>query len=101
MGLGSGFPVGAWAGLAPRPVFLRPYTSHYRNRESLVRRQAAERHLEDGGIYGKRWWTTLYRRNLFATATVFGGRGEITVTRGRGRRKAWSMVTACLAPCQH
>ena len=32
MGLGSGFPVGAWAGLAPRPVFLRPYTSHYRNR---------------------------------------------------------------------
>ena len=60
MGLGSGFPVGAWAGLAPRPVFLRPYTSHYRNRESLVRRQAAERHLEDGGIYSKRWWARLY-----------------------------------------
>ena len=66
-----------------------------------MRRKAPEPHLEDGGIYRKRWWTSLYRRNLFATATVFGGPGEVTVTRGRGRRKAWSMVTACLAPSQH
>ena len=34
---------------------LSPYTSRYGNRESSVRRQAAERHLEDGGIYRKRW----------------------------------------------
>ena len=38
------------------PPSLLPYTSHYGNRESLVRRQAAERHLEDGGIYRMRWW---------------------------------------------
>ena len=38
---------------------LPPYASDYRNRESLVRRQAAERHLEDGGIYRKRWWASL------------------------------------------
>ena len=40
-------------------VSLRPDASHYRNRESLVRRQAAERHLEDGGIYRMRWWATV------------------------------------------
>ena len=32
---------------------LRTDASHYRNRESSVRRQAAERHLENGGIYRK------------------------------------------------
>ena len=56
MGRWAGLPAGASVRLAPRLVFLRPYSSHYRNRESLVRRQAAERHLEDGGIYRKRWW---------------------------------------------
>ena len=35
---------------------LPPYASDYRNRESLVPRQAAQPHLEDGGIYRKRWW---------------------------------------------
>ena len=33
-----------------------PYASHYRNREARVRRKPAEPHLEDGGIYRKRWW---------------------------------------------
>ena len=61
MGRGAGLPAGPSARLAPRLVFLRPYSSHYRNRESLVRRQAAERHLEDGGIYRKRWWACTYR----------------------------------------
>ena len=51
----AGLPAGASVGLAPRLAFLRPYLSHYRNRESLVRRQATERHLKDGGIYRKRW----------------------------------------------
>ena len=59
MGRWAGLPAGASVRLAPRLVYLRPYSSHYRNRESLVRRQAAERHLEDGGIYRKRWWTRL------------------------------------------
>ena len=59
MGRGAGLPAGASVRLAPRLVFLRPYSSHYRNRESLVRRQAAERHLEDGGIYRKLWWAYL------------------------------------------
>ena len=36
--------------------FPRACLSYYRNRESLVRRKAAEPHLEDGGIYRKRWW---------------------------------------------
>ena len=35
---------------------LHPYASQYRNREAAMRRQAAEPHLEDGGIYRKRWW---------------------------------------------
>ena len=36
---------------------FRPYASHDGNREALVRRQAAEPHLEDGGIYLERWWS--------------------------------------------
>ena len=59
MGRWAGLPAGASVRLALRLVFLRLYSSHYRNRESLVRRQAAERHLEDGGIYRKRWWAGL------------------------------------------
>ena len=35
---------------------LTPYASYYGNRETSVRRQATEPHLEDGGIYRKRWW---------------------------------------------
>ena len=35
---------------------FRPYASHDGNREALVRREAAEPHLEDSGIYRKRWW---------------------------------------------
>ena len=34
---------------------FRPYASYYRNRETSVRRQAAEPQLEDGGIYRTRW----------------------------------------------
>ena len=41
---------------------LSPYTSHYRNRKSLMPRQAAEPHLEDGGIYRKWWWPGWYQR---------------------------------------
>ena len=37
-------------------TFLRHYASHYGNRETSVRRKPAEPHLEDGGIYRKRWW---------------------------------------------
>ena len=33
-----------------------PFASHYGNRETLVRRQATEPHLKDGGIYRMRWW---------------------------------------------
>ena len=33
---------------------LRPDASHYRDRETLVCRKAAEPHLKDGGIYRKR-----------------------------------------------
>ena len=55
----AGLPAGASVGLAPQLAFLRPYSSHYRNRESLVRRQASERHLEDSGIYRKRWWANV------------------------------------------
>lgn len=40
------------------PPSLRTDASHYRNRESPVRRQTAERHLEDCGICRKRWWAS-------------------------------------------
>ena len=43
---------------------LSPYTSHYRNRKSSVRRQAAEPHLEDGGIYRKWWWSEPYSMSM-------------------------------------
>ena len=33
--------------------------SHYRNRETLMRRKATEPHLKDSGIYRKRWWAYL------------------------------------------
>ena len=41
------------------PTFLRPYASHYGNRETSVRREAIEPHLKDGGIYRTRWWAEL------------------------------------------
>ena len=41
-------------------TFLRHYASHYGNRETSVRRKPAEPHLEDGGIYRKRWWAKRY-----------------------------------------
>ena len=37
-------------------AILLPYASHYGNRETSVRRQATEPHLEDGRIYRTRWW---------------------------------------------
>ena len=53
----KGKPVSGFSASGETPFnFLCPAASHHRNRESLVRRQAAERHLEDGGIYRKRWW---------------------------------------------
>ena len=39
-----------------RPAPLCSDVSRYRNRETLMRRKAAEPHLEDSGIYRKRWW---------------------------------------------
>ena len=35
---------------------LSPDASHYRNCEALVRRKAAQPHLEDSGIYRMEWW---------------------------------------------
>ena len=43
---------------------LRPDSSHYGNRETSVRRQATEPHLEDGGIYRMRRWARVYRTEL-------------------------------------
>ena len=57
-GEGTGEPDRAIVGYSASLALLSslsPYTSHYRNRESSVRRQTAQPHLEDGGIYRKRW----------------------------------------------
>ena len=54
------------AGLTLRLVFLVSTVSHYGNREPLVRRQATEPHLKDGGIYRKRWWARAYRTANFS-----------------------------------
>ena len=58
--------------------------SHYRNRESLVRRKAAEPHLEDGGIYRKRWWACTYRIANFSLGGDAVGRNASTGTEARG-----------------
>ena len=56
--MGSMERVRSRSGLEPvrRSIPLICKASDYRNGKSLVRRQAAERHLEDSGIYRKRWW---------------------------------------------
>ncbi len=44
---------------------LHPDASHYRDRKPSVSRQATEPHLEDGGIYRKRWWAGLLNKDRF------------------------------------
>ena len=51
---------------------MSPYASHYRNRESLMPRQATEPHLEDGGIYR---WTKPFHVSLWAWWSPHGEGG--------------------------
>ena len=88
----AGLPAGASVGLASQLAFLRLYSSHYRNRESLVRRQASERHLEDSGIYRKRWWE---KDDLLRTAPAWESNSPLPFWR---TCRSWAPWTAGRSP---
>ena len=64
---------GVRAGVTLLPS-LCPDASHHRSREALVRRKAAEPHLEDGGIYRMGWWAYFDDRQNYLRDVARPGR---------------------------